>query len=403
MDFTGNQRTVLNLLLDKYENSKTYNGTNTVKQNFYVEPARVWKEYASDYADVGLVKDFENDMLHLEDCELVKIIRKCGVIEKICANEGKWQEYYALLKRVDKNSIIREQIEFYVKWKERNVSIIELFCQEQIERISVGKKATYDINTANGILRIIDFLWHNTEEILERELSILLFSDSKTFEKVYRSKICKLLRQYEDFSAILTGVDDAKESEKIILEEYNIYSNPSYVFMKGHAHMEFENGDMLTLTSEPLAVSSRQLKSLKSIVVKDVNIITIENLTSFHRVKECDSFYIYLAGYHNTEKQLLLKKIYADNTCKNWYHFGDIDPDGFYILENLKSGTEIEFEPLYMGIDELDRFSKACRPLEKNDIVKAKNLIEANKYAEVLQYMLENNCKLEQEIVSLRV
>lgn len=403
MDFTSNQIAVLNLLLDKYENSKTYNGTNIVKQNFYIEPARVWKEYTSDYADVSLVKDFENDMLYLENCELIKIIWKCNAIEKIFANDEKWQEYYALLKRVDKNSIIREQIEFYVKWKEKNIPIIELFCREQLERISIGKKTVYDINTANEILRIIDFLCHNAEEILERELSILLFSDSKTFEKEYRSRICKLLRQYKDFSDILAGVDDVRESEKIILEEYNIYSNPSYVYMKGHAHIEFENGDVLTLTSEPLAVSSRQLKSLKSIMVKDVNIITVENLTSFHRVKECDSFYIYLAGYHNTEKQLLLKKIYVDNECKNWYHFGDIDPDGFYILENLKSGTEIEFEPLYMGIDELVSFSKACRPLEKNDIVKAKNLIEVNKYADVLQYMLENNCKLEQEIVSLRL
>jgi hypothetical protein len=32
--------------------------------------------------------------------------------------------------------------------------------------------------------------------------------------------------------------------------------------------------------------------------------------------------------------------------------------------------------------------------------VKAENLITKGKYSETLQYMIENNCKLEQEIIS---
>lgn len=55
-----------------------------------------------------------------------------------------------------------------------------------------------------------------------------------------------------------------------------------------------------------------------------------------------------------------------------------------------------------MGIEELKQFLKYTKSLEKNDIIKAENLIQSGKYKEILEYMLKNNCKLEQEIISLK-
>lgn len=46
-----------------------------------------------------------------------------------------------------------------------------------------------------------------------------------------------------------------------------------------------------------------------------------------------------MSGYHNTLKQYVIKKIAAENPKLKLFHFGDLDPDGFYILEHLKSGT----------------------------------------------------------------
>ena len=105
--------------------------------------------------------------------------------------------------------------------------------------------------------------------------------------------------------------------------------------------------------------------------------------------------------YHNSEKQALLRRIYKENPQKNWYHFGDIDPDGYYILEHLRKGTGIDFEPLYMNVFELTKYAQYCKELTDKDRVKADNLIVQEKYVEVLQYMLNNNCKLEQEIISI--
>ena len=46
------------------------------------------------------------------------------------------------------------------------------------------------------------------------------------------------------------------------------------------------------------------------------------------------------------------------------------------------------------------KYSDFSKPLEQNDITKAKSLIARGKYVEVLGYMLQNNMKLEQEIIS---
>jgi hypothetical protein len=128
--------------------------------------------------------------------------------------------------------------------------------------------------------------------------------------------------------------------------------------------------------------------------------VTVENLTSFNRVKADNTFFIYLAGYHNTAKQAFIQKIAKSNPDKNWFHFGDIDPDGFYILEHLKNKTGIDFKPLCMSADELKKYKDYCKPLEENDVKKAQSLIDKGFFIDEMRYMLGNNVKLEQEVVS---
>lgn len=86
MNLTPNQRKTLNSLLNKYERSKTYEGTNLVTQNFTVDPKTIWEEYTSDFADVGQIKDFEADMEDLEKQGLLIIKRRGGEISRLIAN-----------------------------------------------------------------------------------------------------------------------------------------------------------------------------------------------------------------------------------------------------------------------------------------------------------------------------
>ena len=53
-----------------------------------------------------------------------------------------------------------------------------------------------------------------------------------------------------------------------------------------------------------------------------------------------------------------------------------------------------------MGIEELKKYLSFAKPLEENDLKKAKTLIEKGRFVEIMNYMLEKNQKLEQEIIS---
>ncbi len=153
----------------------------------------------------------------------------------------------------------------------------------------------------------------------------------------------------------------------------------------------------------PLALSSESLERLEKIEIHTPRVMTIENLTSFNRMKEEGWFYLFLSGYHNTVRQRLLRRIAEQNEGLQWFHFGDFDPDGFLIIEHLRKKTGIDFAPIHMGVDELRQYREYGRPMEENDQRKAKTLIEKGKHVEEMQFMLEQDCKIEQEIVSWAV
>lgn len=274
------------------------------------------------------------------------------------------------------------------------------FCKKQMERLNDYKDAKFTADVAINILNLLKYILGNTQDIMERELSVAVLGDTKLFEKKYKSRICKIIEGYGNLEIDLSLLEE-KEKERAILEEYHVYSNPSYVFFKGYVEIYYDDGSTISATpNNPIAISSEVIVRIKTIKVNSKKIITVENLTSYNRVRNNQSTFIYLSGYHNTAKQKLIKKIAEHNSGVSWYHFGDIDPDGYFILKNLMDKTGISFEPLYMDVEQLIKYRQYCKPLEKNDKVKANSLLKVHFHDEVVKFMLANNCKLEQEIIS---
>ena len=58
-----------------------------------------------------------------------------------------------------------------------------------------------------------------------------------------------------------------------------------------------------------------------------------------------------------------------------------------------------------MGIAELQNpaYTGCLHPLTENDRTRLQGLLEDPKYCDIVSYMLENNVKLEQEIISLGI
>ena len=277
---------------------------------------------------------------------------------------------------------------------------MDAFCKSQVERLNAYKDANYTSDTAINILKLLEYVLGNNSDIMERELSVAVLGDTKLFEKSYKSRICSIIEEYGELELDLS-VLDKKEKEKAILEEYQVFSNPSYIFFKGNVDIHYVDGSSISVTPDnPIAILSEAMERIEMIKVNSNRIVTVENLTSYNRINDNKSTFIYLSGYHNTAKQRFLKKIAENNSGVSWFHFGDIDPDGYFILKNLIKKTGIAFVPLHMDVQQLKNYKQYCKPLEKNDMVKANSLLKIHFYDEVMEFMLANNCKLEQEIIS---
>lgn len=396
------QRKTLELLLKQYESSRTFKGENKVNQTFCIKPTDVFPEYDDDFADTASIYRFEEEIEELSKANLISVVKTKRGISKVIANKEAIGQYPELLGVVDKLSMLNEAADILRRYLGSHPYVCRL-CIEQLQRIEEKKKPDLapDNIKLEQILSCLDFILNNSSEILERELSIELFGDSKLFEKTLKSRVCTLLAASIIDDNLMLDECEKSVRESKILEYYMVVKNPTYFYFKGNCEIAFSDGAAISVSpSHALALCSKSIKSIVSVITPCKSVMTVENLTSFTRIQDEETLFVYLSGYNNSAKTLFLKKLYEDNAGKTWLHFGDIDPDGFYILSNLRKKTGIDFSPFFMGIDELKYYKGYCKKLEQNDITKARSLCQADIYPEIMQYMLDNDCKLEQEIIS---
>ena len=175
------------------------------------------------------------------------------------------------------------------------------------------------------------------------------------------------------------------------------------IALKGNIILQIDGKEIdISVFKAGLEIFIDDIKSIEKIFVRDNVFITIENYTSWCRFNKIDAAAMYLGGYANRYQRDLLKKVYADNLYLSFKHFGDIDAGGFYIYNDLCRKTGIEFTTYKMSVNELQdkRYRKSLKALTENDKVRLQTLIVDVNFKDVIAYMLKNNVKLEQEIIS---
>ena len=321
-----------------------------------------------------------------------------GRYSKIKLNIARVDDCYALLKRTSIPDQCKKVLSVLEKANNVECLLIGRIVSDFCEQIKAYKKLPYDLGydarRVGEVLQVLEAVTKLTSETYIRNFSTALFKDSKRFQREYRSTIESILFNY---------TDDVVEKDDI-LGYYNLYENPTYVLIKGNARICFDES-AIELSEMPggIALSNGSLAGIHWISVKADKVITVENLTTYHDCDEQDAVYIYLGGYHNTSKQKLLELIYENNGDKEYYHEGDLDVYGFLILKNLIDKTQIPFKPLFMDLGTIERFYRAG--LYKNLSARDRKVITSKKdgqlsaYKDVLEYMLANDCKVEQESI----
>lgn len=398
----SSQIKILSILIHKFEESKTYLNKNKINQRFYCKPTDIYPDYYSDYADLDEVDKLRQDISELVRMNLVTIENEGNDVKKIYAVADNYYEYCELTGITTKKERLSDFERIIDDFIECSATINKL-CIDQKKRIEKGKEIKI-AESAFDFLRILEcikYIESNRIEIMERELSIELFSDSKIFEKKYKNQICSLLIEYGDYDSIILDESEKKRQYDLVLSSNGIVQNPTYIYFKGDGIMIFEDDTKVELShNHPVAIISKDVDNIKHLTINAGDILTVENLTSYNRINSPNKFVMYLSGYNNKAKSAFLIKLNKFNEGKRWYHFGDIDPDGFCILNNLRKSTGIYFIPYKMDAERIKRYSEYTKPLEQNDKIKANNLLQYDEFENVIQYMLSHNCKLEQEIIS---
>ena len=405
---------LLSKLLDQYEKSVTYAGENKVKQVFSVKPSDIFKGYNKDFLPPEQLfqeKEFERLIRQMESEGLIHVVPpNTGILRQICAVPERWEDYYACLNRTEKNILKKRLEEVYHRFCQ--CDLLEAYGKEKLQTLKNSrarkldeKKVEKEITEAEAIWNLVQFLKENQEKqrtTLEREMSEAVLHDSKQWEKIYRKKVCGILEHTGWYDEPLAELEEERERQTALLEEFYIYSNPAYIYLKGDARICLEDGRELRIYHDlPMSIPFETFQKAKSIHIRDAALMTVEKLTSCHRLEREHIFYLFLSGYHTRTKQALLQRIARENPGLSWYHFGDLDPDGLAIAGHLIRKTGLPFQLCAMGVQELQRFQTYAKPLEAPDRAKAEAMIkQGSSYAGILRYMLEHNCKLEQEIIS---
>lgn len=394
---------MLIMLVERYRKSKKDSGTGVINRRTQIKPSNLYDGYYRNDGDLDEINGINEVAAGLQKKGFLtyEMKRFSNEIAAIYLIDGKVEEaerYLAEEYGYESKHEKMKQVEGIIARYSGYSPVADLECerlQASLDKNTVPK----NYEQTEEILKALVFIERNERQLYVREASMLIYGSSKYFEENTLEAVCGLLRKYHERPC------EENELFDEILGEYHISAERQKLCLKGDIVL-VKNGKAIELGEFQNGVEfyADELDALESIRVRDRRFMTVENKTSYMRCDEENTSYFYLGGYTKRFQRDFLKKVFDDNPEIIYLHFGDIDAGGFYIHENLCRITGIPFGMWRMSKEELQdaRYKECLLKLSPNDRKRLKTLADHEMYRDVVQYMLENGVKLEQEIVSFR-
>ncbi|RGT59705.1 hypothetical protein DWZ66_03495 [Coprobacillus sp. AF34-1BH] len=385
---------ILNNFIERYEKSSYYKGKSLKPQKSSIVLHERYPQYGqSRYPEV--LEKIEDVVLQLEKEDLIQFAK--GSIEGnrkliFVPTEERVSKIYQELDRTplkEKRNRYLNCLKMYELdsfFKDFQIAMEEkVFNYESV----LPYLKVYDQEDLKNVMKILQGMKNQEEEISFRKFSEKVLGDTKKLEK-YKNKIYHIIKDFYDDS--IENIDDA-------FELFYIRKNPAYVYLKGSAILQI-NEQIIDLNemNHYFVLPSSCIKDLKIKRIDARQVMTVENLTSFHDISLKDTFFIFTNGFHNHVIEAFLKCLYDFlGERVSYLHFGDIDAGGFHIYESLIKKTQIPFQTYKMNVNMLKKYKAYTKPLTEND--RKRLLSVKDRHQEVIDYMLKYNVKLEQEII----
>ncbi len=144
------------------------------------------------------------------------------------------------------------------------------------------------------ILKALIFIERNERLLYVREASMLIYGSSKYFEENTMDTVCGLIRKYHERPC------EEHELYNENLGEYHIVAERQKLCLKGSIVL-VEGGKTIELGGFRNGVEfyADELDGIECIVVRDRQLMTVENKTSYMRCHDENTSYFYLGGYAN--------------------------------------------------------------------------------------------------------
>ena len=390
--------------MNNYRRSKKDVGDNKINRRTRVKPENLYKKYRANDGDFDVIDAinctveelFKRGFLTYEQEKFGTQLKHIYLVdEQITQVEDYLHKNYNFISKGMKRETVQKIIAKYSGSSEICTMECDLL-QQDLNRNNIPM----NYEELPPILDAIAFIENNRTELFVREASMEIYGDSKYFEENTLTSVCQRFRKHRNMPC------NSEEHLDEILVEYGIKKESQKICLKGNFIISVDGKELdFSVLPEGIELDAKSLEKIDSIKIEATKFMTIENRTSYLRYSVLDTVTFYLGGYANRFQRDFIKKIYVDNPDLECLHFGDIDAGGFWIHRNLCEVTGVKFKTFCMSKNELlqKEYAHCLHPLTDTDITRLNELKQVKIYTDTIQYMLQNNVKLEQEIVSLEL
>ena len=197
MDRKDYKRLALEKLLKKYHNRVAKN--RDTNRRIILKPQELYKNYADNNADISEKQRLDEAVHTLMGLGLVTLdyLKFSTDMEKIYLCEENVDAVYGYLKDnygMTPQHVLSEQVKRLVQQYASSGELVRCYA-DSIRTQAEDPRQQIDLSRMEANLQMLDFLQRNGEDLYVRELSSLVYGDSKWFEQNNYEEICSIVRE----------------------------------------------------------------------------------------------------------------------------------------------------------------------------------------------------------------
>ena len=318
MELSAHQGEVLHALLDRYERRRDYGRLGKSARRVLLPIDKRGFPPYFHVSDSSFRLMFNQEMEALERLRWVELdwvrFDRGNTLQRVALVEEALPAVYRALGRRPRKQLYREAAVLLAEYEKAAPAELCSLCRALGERLALLQPLPPPLK-AEQPRHLLEYLWGlgalfetRDGDIARRLLSVRLYGDSKRWEQL-QGGILQLARSF-CLPPGEAGLDDTA-----LLAERGIIDHPGHILLFGSLVFCTPRGEVDLAAFYPdLGLPVEMARELEIVASEAAAVMTVENKTSFYqylREGPPGQLVIYLGGYHNRGRRILLEKLYA--------------------------------------------------------------------------------------------